>query len=197
VHLIRATAWVKDPPYEIEAQRKDVEVTRKGLIKRIKETAYLEGDFVLRSGKRSRYYLDKYLFETRPDILAELGRRLAEHARDSDLIAGPELGAVALAAATSLACGKPFAIVRKAVKDHGTAKLIEGADVAGKRVLLVEDVGTTAGAALEAADTLTKAGAVVARIVFAIDRMEGARGNVQAAGYEFHALLTAEDLGIK
>ena len=163
---------------------------------RIREAAYLEGDFVLRSGRRSKYYLDKYRFESRPDILAELGRRFAAFAGDVDVIAGPELGAVTLAAATALACGKPLAIVRKARKDYATGKLIEGADVDGRTVLLVEDVGTTAGAALAAAETLAGAGARIARLVFAIDRMEGARENVEAAGYEFHALLTRADLGI-
>ena len=172
-------------------------MTKEQLAARVREVAYLEGDFVLRSGRRSKYYLDKYLFETAPDILAEFGRRMAEFAADAEVIAGPELGAVALAAATSLACGKPFAIVRKAVKDHGMAKRIEGTPVQDKRVLLVEDVGTTAGAALAAAETLTQAGATITRVVFAIDRMEGARENVQAAGYEFHAILDARDLGIK
>ena len=172
-------------------------MTTEQLAARVKETAYLEGDFVLRSGKRSKYYCDKYLFETAPDILAEMGRRMAEYATDADVIAGPELGAVALAAAASLACGKPFAIVRKAAKDYGTAKLIEGAPVEGKKVLLVEDVGTTAGAALAAAETLKQAGAEITRLVFALDRMEGARENVQAAGLEFNAILTTEDLGVK
>jgi orotate phosphoribosyltransferase len=166
------------------------------LAARVKQVAYLEGDFVLRSGKRSKYYMDKYLFETQPDILAELGRRLAAYAGDCDVIAGPELGAVALAAATSMACGKPFTIVRKAQKEYGTAKLIEGTPVAGKKVLLVEDIGTTAGAALEAAATLTAAGASITRMVFVIDRMEGARENVQKAGFAFEALLTKQDLGI-
>jgi len=163
---------------------------------RVKAAAYLEGDFVLRSGKRSKYYLDKYLFEADPEILAELGRRFAEHADDADLIAGPELGAVSLAAATAMACGKPFVIVRKAAKDYATSKLIEGPPVAGKRVLLVEDIGTTAGAALEAAGTLTEAGATITRMVFAIDRMQGARESVTSAGYEFHAILTKQDMGI-
>ena len=171
-------------------------MSKQQLARRVREVAYLEGDFVLRSGKRSTYYLDKYLFETTPDILAELGRRLAEFAHDAEVVAGPELGAVALAAATSLAAGKPFAIVRKARKDHGTAKLVEGAPVADRKVLLVEDVGTTAGAALAAAATLADAGAHITRIVFCVDRMEGARENVQAAGYEFQAILNSEDLGI-
>jgi len=166
------------------------------LARRIRDVAYLEGDFILRSGKRSKYYLDKYLFEAEPDILAELGRRLAERAVDADLIAGAALGAVSLAAAASLASGKPFVVVRKKTKDYATGKLIEGPPVAGSRVLLVEDVGTTAGAALEAAETLVEAGAVITRIVFAIDRMQGARQNVEQAGFEFEALLTREDLGI-
>ena len=166
------------------------------LARRIKEVAYLEGDFVLRSGKRSNYYLDKYLFESQPDILAELGRRLAAYAEDVEVIAGPELGAVALAAATSMATGKPFTLVRKHAKDYGTSRQIEGAPVAGRNVLMVEDIGTTAGAALQAAQTLTAAGANIKRIVFAVDRMQGARENVEAAGHEFHAVLTKEDLGI-
>ncbi len=166
------------------------------LAARVKDAAFLEGDFVLRSGKRSKYYLDKYLFSAQPDILAELGRRFAAYAEDVDVIAGPELGAVSLAAATSMASGKPFAIVRKAQKDYGTAKLIEGTPVEGKRVLLVEDIGTTAGAALQAAETLKAAGANIVRLCFALDRMEGARENVQAAGLEFNAILTKDDLGI-
>lgn len=166
------------------------------LARRIKQAAYLEGDFVLRSGKRSKYYLDKYLFETQPDILAELGRRLAEHAGEAELIAGPELGAIALAAATSMACGKPFVLVRKAAKGYGTDKQMEGPAVDGKKVLLVEDICTTAGAALEAAKTLAAAGAEIIKIVFVIDRQEGGQENVKAAGFTFDALLTKQDLGI-
>lgn len=166
------------------------------LAARIKEVAFLEGDFILRSGKHSKYYLDKYLFSAQPDILAELGQRFAAYAGDVDVIAGPELGAVSLAAATSLAAGKPFAIVRKGQKGYGTDKLLEGAPVEGKRVLLVEDIGTTAGAALQAAETLQAAGANIVRLVFALNREEGAQENVIAAGFEFNALLNKSDLGI-
>lgn len=166
------------------------------LARRVKESAFLEGDFILRSGKHSKYYLDKYLFSAQPDILQEFGTRFAEYTGDVDVIAGPELGAVSLAAATSMASGKPFAIVRKAQKQYGTTRLIEGSPVEGKRVLLVEDIGTTAGAALQAAETLKNAGAIIVRLVFALDRMEGARENVESAGFEFNALLNKQDLGI-
>ncbi|MBT3279717.1 MAG: orotate phosphoribosyltransferase [Phycisphaerales bacterium] len=166
------------------------------LAQRIKDEAFLEGDFILRSGKRSKYYLDKYLFSAQPDILAELGKRFAEFAGDADVIAGPELGAVSLAASTSMASGKPFCIVRKAQKGYGTDKLIEGAPVDGKKVLLVEDIGTTAGAALSAVETLVANGAIITRMCFALNREEGAKENVEAAGYEFQALLSKSDLGI-
>jgi orotate phosphoribosyltransferase len=166
------------------------------LARRIKDAAYLEGDFVLRSGKRSKYYLDKYLFETQPEILAELGRLFAARAADADVIAGAELGGVPLAAAAAMAAGKPFVIVRSSRKDYGTSKQIEGRLEGGARVLLVEDVATTGGQVLEAAKVLTDAGATVTKIVCTIDRMEGARENVESAGYTFEALLTREDLGL-
>ncbi|MGC9454470.1 MAG: orotate phosphoribosyltransferase [Phycisphaerae bacterium] len=163
---------------------------------RIRDAAYLEGDFILRSGKRSKYYLDKYLFETQPEILAELGRLFAVRAEDSDVIAGAELGGVPLAAAAAMASGKRFVIVRSGKKEYGTAKQLEGRLDAGDRVLLVEDVATTGGQVLEAAKILTDAGATITKIVCTIDRMEGARENIEAAGYVFEALLTREDLGL-
>ncbi len=163
---------------------------------RIKQAAYLEGDFVLRSGRRSKYYLDKYLFETQPEILAELGRLFAGRADDADIIAGAELGGVALAAAAALASGKPFIIVRNAKKGYGTGKLMEGELPDKARVLLVEDIATTGGQVLEAAKVLTEAGATVTRIVCTIDRMEGARENIESAGFAFESLLTKDDLGI-
>jgi orotate phosphoribosyltransferase len=170
---------------------------RADLIKAIMRAAYLEGDFVLRSGKRSKYYLDKYLFETDPTILAELGRLLAARTtRRTRRIAGAELGAVPLAAATAIASGKPFIIVRNAKKEYGTAKLFEGRLDPGDVVLLVEDVATTGGQVLEAAQTLTHAGADVEKIVAVIDRQEGARENIESAGWKFEALFTKADLGI-
>jgi orotate phosphoribosyltransferase len=96
----------------------------------IREAALLEGDFLLRSGRRSNYYLDKYRFSTRPDLLGALGAAIAaavrEHEPAAVRLAAPELGAVPLAAAASLAAGLPFVIVRNAPKDHGTGNRIEG-----------------------------------------------------------------------
>ena len=143
----------------------------------LREAAYLEGDFVLRSGKRSRYYLDKYRFETRPDILSALGDRIAHAVAEFEpgavRLAGPELGAVALAAAGSLASGLPFLIVRKAAKDYGTANRVEGAYDEGDCVCLVEDVVTSGGALLDAVSALRDSGLTVRSAVCIVDREEG------------------------
>lgn len=163
----------------------------------VKSAALLHGDFTLRSGRKSRYYLDKYLFEAQPDILRELGRRFALHVQpETTRIAGAELGGVALAAAASLASGIPFVIIRNARKGYGTDKMYEGRLDKGDRVLIVEDVATTGGQVVEAARTLADAGATVERIVAVIDRQEGARQNIEAAGYAFDAIMTKADLGI-
>jgi orotate phosphoribosyltransferase len=178
--------------------RKKQGMNRKELIKRIRETAYLEGDFVLRSGKRSKYYLDKYLFETCPDILKALGEEFAKHVTsDVTLIAGAELGGIALAAATAMQTGKNWIIVRNSKKGYGTGKLIEGVLNKGDVVLLVEDIATTGGQVLEAAKVITQAGAAVKKIVAVIDRKQGAEENITGAGYKFESILTKDDLGIK
>lgn len=172
-------------------------MTKKELIQRIKQTAYLEGDFVLRSGKRSKYYLDKYLFETCPDILKALGKEFAKHmTEDVTLIAGAELGGVALAASTAMQTGANWIIVRNSKKDYGTSKLVEGVLKAGDVVLLVEDIATTGGQVLEAAKVIAGAGAKVKKIVAVIDRKQGAGENITAAGYAFESIITKDDLGI-
>jgi len=173
-------------------------VTREELIKRIKETAYLQGDFTLRSGKKSSYYLDKYLFETCPDILKALGEEFAKYVSDDvTLIAGAELGGVALAAAAAMQTAKNWIIIRNSKKDYGTSKLIEGTLEPDDVVLLVEDIATTGGQVLEAAKIITDAGAKVKKIVAVIDRKQGAAENITKAGYEFQSILTKDDLGIK
>jgi orotate phosphoribosyltransferase len=173
-------------------------LTRDELARGLRAAAYLEGDFVLRSGRRSKYYLDKYLFETRPDLLGPLGKAIAatvrEHEPKAELLAGPELGAVALAAAGSLETGLPFLIVRKGAKDYGTAKRLEGAFAEGQRVCLVEDVVTTGGAALEAVEALREAGLEVSTAICVVDREEGGVDAFARQAVRLRALFTASEL---
>jgi orotate phosphoribosyltransferase len=175
-------------------------VNRDQLGQLLVDRAYLEGDFVLRSGRRSRYYLDKYRFETEPRLLAGLGRELAAlvrgHCPDAELLAGPELGAVPLAAVTSIEAGLPFLIVRKAAKDYGTAKRLEGLFEPGQRVCVVEDVVTSGGALLSAVEALRDADLHVSAAICVVDREEGGAEAIAAAGVPFHALYTTSRLGV-
>ncbi len=173
-------------------------MTREQLAKRIADVALLRGEFTLRSGRKSNFYLDKYRFVTQPDVLAELGRMFAAKIpAHVDRIAGPELGAVPLAAAASMACGKPFVLVRNQKKDYGTAKQVEGVLNPGETVVIIEDIMTTGGQVIEAAKSLEALGARVDRILGVIDRLEGARQNIESAGFVFESLFTTEDLGVR
>lgn len=171
------------------------EMTHQELAARIRAAAYLEGDFTLRSGKKSTFYVDKYLFETQPDILSALAGLFAGRVSSATtLIAGAELGGVALAAAASMASGLPFVIIRNARKDYGTSKMYEGRISAGDVVLLVEDIATTGGQVLEAAKVIASAGARVEKIVAVVDRGQGAAENISGAGFVFEALFNSVDL---
>jgi orotate phosphoribosyltransferase len=162
------------------------------------EHAYLEGDFLLRSGKRSRYYLDKYRFETRPELLRPLGERIAaivrEHAPDAKRLAAPELGAVALAAAASLESGLPFVIVRKAAKEYGTAKRIEGLFDEGECICLIEDVVTSGGALLDSVEALRTVGVVVHTAVCVVDREEGGADALARQAVRLRPIFRAGEL---
>lgn len=179
-------------------------IDRSGLAAKIAEVALLRGEFTLRSGRTSNYYLDKYLFSTRPELLRELGVLFAERieqiaAADGAPIArlaGAELGGIPLVAVASLETGLPSLFVRNAKKGYGTAKQLEGLLHAGDRVVFVEDVATSGGQAIEAINVLREAGADVRAIICTIDRQEGARENIEAAGVRFESLFTKTDLGV-
>jgi orotate phosphoribosyltransferase len=170
----------------------------------IADVALLRGTFTLRSGKTSSYYLDKYLFSTRPELLRQLAPLFAGRLRalESRLgvrfarLAGAELGGIPLVTAASLETGLPSLFVRNKKKDYGTAKQLEGAVGPGDVVALLEDVATTGGQALEAVEALRGAGADVRAVVATIDRLEGARENIEKAGLAFEALFTKRDLGV-
>jgi orotate phosphoribosyltransferase len=186
-------------PLDIHSDSRMIErtMTDNELVHRVRELAVLWGDFTLRSGRKSKYYIDKYRFSTDPQVLAELGRRFAVHITDEvTRIAGAELGGVPLAAITAVTANKPYVIVRNQKKDYGTSKLVEGVIEKGDRILLVEDILTTGGQVLEAAKSLQEAGAEIVKIVAVIDRLEGARANIEGAGFELASLLTTADLNL-
>lgn len=176
---------------------------KESLGKLLLSTAYLEGDFVLRSGKRSNYYLDKYLFETEPQVLRGIVREMAGLVRDRlakgagyARIAAPELGGVVLGAGLSLELGLPLLLVRKAAKEYGTGKRIEGRFAAGERVAVVEDIVTSGGAALEAVEALRAAGMLVQDLFCVVDREEGGRETATTAGLVLYPVFTSSGLGI-
>jgi orotate phosphoribosyltransferase len=180
-------------------------VDRAEIARSIAEVSLLRGSFTLRSGRTSRYYLDKYAFSTRPEILRGVGVLLAQRVHEIadrlgdpiDRLAGAELGGIPLVTVTSLETGCPSLFIRNAKKGYGTAKQLEGKLEKGDRVIFIEDVATTAGQALEAVGVLREAGAEVLAVLTTIDRLEGARENVEGAGLVFESLFTVEDLGVE
>lgn len=170
----------------------------------IAEASLLRGSFTLRSGRTSSYYLDKYRFSTRPEVLRPLAAMFAERiekveselGRRADRLAGAELGGIPLVTVAALETGRPCLFVRNAKKDYGTAKQLEGVIDKGDRVILLEDVATTGGQALEAVESIRAEGGEVLAIIATIDRQEGARENVEGAGLRFEALFTKADLGV-
>jgi orotate phosphoribosyltransferase len=164
----------------------------------LREHAYLEGDFVLRSGRRSSYYLDKFRFETQPDVLRALGEELAREVEevepDAVRLACPVLGAVALATSASLASGLPFVIVRDEAKEYGTANRIEGAFEPGELVCVIEDVVTSGGALVEAVEALREAGLTVRHAVCVVDREEGGSDALARAGVRLCPLFAVSEI---
>ena len=169
----------------------------KDLGERLVATSLLRGDFLLSSGKRSDYYFDKYLFETKPDLLRDVTTALLDLVPDdAERLAGPELGAVPLVAAMSLVGNLPYVIVRRTPKAYGTGRHFEGQIAPGERVILVEDVVTSGNQALLAADHLRKFGAQLDVVICVLDREEGARAKFVERDLELRPLFTSTALGI-
>jgi orotate phosphoribosyltransferase len=170
---------------------------------RIKEAllecgALTYGEFTLASGKKSSYYIDIKKASTDPRVLAELAEEMACYMAAKgivvDRIAGVVLGSIPLAVALSLRTGTPYVMVRKEKKDHGTSKLIEGGLMQNDRVLVVEDVVTSAGSSAEAITILRNAGAKVSTVLTVIDRQDGGKEKLADMGVELLSLLTANDV---
>ncbi|WP_290812919.1 orotate phosphoribosyltransferase [Halovivax sp.] len=152
------------------------------------------GEFELSHGGTSDYYVDKYLFETDPRCLDLIAEAFGERIESDDKLAGVALGGVPLAAATCVAAGVPYVIARKQRKEYGTGNLIEGALEEGEAVVVVEDIVTTGTSLIDAVEALREAGATVERALVVVDREEGGRENVEDAGVEVEALVTASEL---
>ncbi len=157
--------------------------------------SYLKGDFILRSGKRSNRYFDKFLFETDPALLKRIGEHLAALVpKETQRLAAPELGAVLLGGAVSMETGLPLVLVRKEPKGYGTAKQLEGRFDRGERVTVIEDVVTTGGDSLRSIEALAKVGLDVIRLVVVLDRGEGGEDNIREARIPYSPLFRIQDL---
>jgi orotate phosphoribosyltransferase len=169
--------------------------TRVHLARRIDERARLTGEFRLRSGAISTEYFDKYRFEADPALLREIGAALVPLVpEDTEALAGLELGGVPIVTVLSQCTGIPARFVRKKAKEYGTCQVVEGGEVGGLRVTLVEDVITSGGAVLEACRELRALGAVVDTVLCVIDRESGGRDNLATVGLQVQALFRMNDL---
>lgn len=170
-------------------------MTRFELARRIYQTSHLTGQFTLRSGATATEYFDKYQFETDPELLREIAAHLQALIPDeTDTLAGLELGGVPIATMLSQLCGLPTCFVRKEAKTYGTCKLAEGGDIAGKRLLIVEDVVTSGGQIALSTQDLRDLGARVSHALCVIDREAGGAENLAKAGVELHALFRMSEL---
>jgi orotate phosphoribosyltransferase len=150
------------------------------------------GDFTLASGARSEYYIDVKRAIMQPTLLDKIAKMVTEQ-YTFDVIAGVAVGGIPLAVAVSLVSGKPCAIIRAAVKDHGKNQIIIG-DVAKKHVLLIEDVTTSGRSSKYGIDELRKAGAMIDSIVVVVDRNNNAEALLAAEGVTLHSLVRANEL---
>jgi orotate phosphoribosyltransferase len=151
------------------------------------------GEFILASGKKSNYFVNIKRASTNPQVLREIGKAMAPYVGEAK-IAGMALGAVPLAVAVALETNRPFVMVRKEPKDHGTKDLIEGEVLPGEKFVIVEDVATTGGSTMRVVSALREKGANVAKAVVVVDRQEGAREMLTEHGIELISLFTAKDL---
>ena len=158
----------------------------------IKYGAIEFGDFTLASGAKSSYYIDMKTASTNPELLAIIGKEIAEN-YEFDVVAGVAVGAVPIAVAVSLASGKPYCIIRKEEKDHGKSGKLIG-DVINKKVLLVEDVTTSGGSVLFGVDALRENDADISEVVTVVDREQGAFERLKSAGVILSALVRASEI---
>ena len=170
-------------------------MNKKELIELLKECGAIQfGHFVLTSGATSDYYIDIKKASTSPKILKKIAEAMAEYTDKYNLLAGMELGAVPLVVALSLETNIPYVIIRKEKREHGTGKQIEGGDVEGKKVLVIEDVATSGGSILKTIEILRESKAEVDKVLVVVDRESGAREKIQNLDAAFIPLVSVSEI---
>ena len=170
-------------------------MTKDELGKKIYATSHITGEFLLRSGQISNEYFDKYKFESDPILLNEIAEQMKNFIpKDSEILAGLEMGGIPLASAISLKTGTPSVFVRKKAKEYGTRKLAEGTDFSGKKVCVIEDVVTTGGQIITSVNELRELGAEIEFVMGVIVRDPKAFENLQKVGLKLIPLFTMEEL---
>ena len=168
---------------------------KKDFINLLKECNAIQfGRFVLTSGAVSNYYIDIKRASTNPHILKKIAEAMAEYTEGYDLIAGMELGAVPLVVALSLETGIPFIIIRKEKREHGLGKQIEGGDVKGKKIIIVEDVTTSGGSVIKSINILRENKANVDEVIVVVDREGGTKEKLEQLDINFIPIITVSDI---
>lgn len=168
---------------------------KKDFINLLKECDAIQfGRFVLTSGAVSNYYIDIKRASTNPHILKKIAETMAEYTKGYDLIAGMELGAVPLVVALSLETGIPFIIIRKEKREHGLGKQIEGGDVKGKKIIIVEDVTTSGGSVIKSINILRENKANVDEVIAVVDREGGTKEKLEQLDINFIPIITVSDI---
>ncbi len=178
---------------------------RSQLIEHISNEAVFHGDFTLTSGRKAGYYIDlrKVSLDHRvAPLIGQVMVDLIAQVPDVDAVGGLTMGADPIAAAVlhqGAARGLAYDafVVRKEPKDHGRGRQVEGPDLAGKRVIVLEDTSTTGGSPLAAIEALLKVGAEIAAVAVVVDRATGAQERIEAAGYPYLAAIHLADLGLE
>jgi orotate phosphoribosyltransferase len=170
-------------------------MNRTELAESIYNISHLTGEFLLRSGKISNEYFDKYRFESKPDILKAIANEMSKLLpNDFDYLAGLEMGGIPIATAISFASSKPAVFVRKKAKQYGTCKLAEGTEIEGKKLIIIEDVITSGGQVIISTNELKALGAEIETVICVIDREQGGREALEAAGLKLKSLFTMTEL---
>lgn len=177
---------------------------REQLIDLIKTEAVFHGDFTLTSGKKATYYIDLRKLSLDHRAAPLIGQVMLDLIDDVDgvvAVGGLTMGADPIASAImhqGVARGKTYDsfVVRKEPKDHGRGRQVEGPDLEGKRVIVVEDTSTTGGSPLKAIEALEKVGAEIAGVAVVVDRQAPAKARIEEAGYEYRYAIGLSDLGL-